>query len=320
VLEPLGAGGMGMVWIAEDLHLGRRVALKFVSPNLPGNQQVLERLKLEARTASSLNHPNICTIYEIGEDKGEYFIAMELIDGEPLDHYVARHRPELQQILDIAVQISDALDAAHSKGIIHRDIKPANILVTPRGQAKVLDFGLAKLTAARMAMQLTYAGLETTAEHLTSPGTAVGTTAFMSPEQARGKELDTRSDLFSFGAVLYEMTTGKPPFDGPTAAVIFDGILNQTPTPPIALNPEIPPKLDEIIRTALEKDCDLRYQSAAEMRAELNRLKRTRSRERLRWPAARCLSQRQKAGSQKNVSSRHMRQSWPRSPWPWRLS
>jgi eukaryotic-like serine/threonine-protein kinase len=279
---------MGTVWVAEDTNLGRRVALKFLSEDLAGHPPALERFKMEARTASSLNHPNICTIYEIGESEGEAFIAMELIEGQPLDRYLEEHRLELQEMLDLAIQIADALDAAHAKGIIHRDIKPSNILVTPRGQAKVLDFGLAKLMAAtRAADQPTYAGstLVAGADHLTSPGTAVGTTAFMSPEQARGKELDARSDLFSFGAVLYEMTTGRLPFDGQTAAVIFDGILNQTPTPPVELNPGLPPKLNEIVETALEKDRDLRYQSAAEMRAELKRLKRDTSSPRVLLPS-----------------------------------
>lgn len=266
--------------MAEDLQLGRRVALKFLSEDLAKNEQALERFKMEARTASSLNHPNICTIYEIGEEGGEFFIAMELIEGQPLDKYLGRTKPELDELLDIAIQIADALDAAHSKGVLHRDIKPANILITPRGQVKILDFGLAKLIAAgRAAEQPTYAGvtMAPASDHLTSPGMAVGTTAFMSPEQARGRELDARSDLFSFGAVLYEMATGKLPFDGETAAVIFDGILNRDPIPPIEINLQLPPKLDEIIRTALEKDRDLRYQSAADMRAELKRLKRATS-------------------------------------------
>jgi eukaryotic-like serine/threonine-protein kinase len=279
---------MGTVWLAEDLHLGRRVALKFLSEELASNQQALERFKLEARNASSLNHPNICTIYEIGEENGEYFIAMELIEGEPLDRYLERHRPELQELLDLAIQIADALDAAHTLGIIHRDIKPANILVTPRGQVKVLDFGLAKLVAAgRTANQATYAGTSlATPAHLTSPGTAVGTVAFMSPEQARGKDLDARTDLFSFGAVLYEMATGKLPFEGETAAVIFDNLLNHDPVSVADANAQLPPKLDEIIRTALEKDRDLRYQSAAEMRAELKRLKRDTSSGRVVLPSS----------------------------------
>ncbi|MGI9103002.1 MAG: protein kinase domain-containing protein [Terriglobales bacterium] len=287
VLDRIGSGGMGMVFAAEDLNLGRRVALKFLSAELAGDAQALERFKLEARTASSLNHPNICTIYEVGEHEGEYFLAMELIEGEPLDQYLMRHRLELQELLDLGIQIADALDAAHNNGIIHRDIKPANVVVTARGQVKVLDFGLAKLTAERRGAGklVAAAAAETAAAHLTSPGSAVGTTAFMSPEQARGKQLDARSDLFSFGAVLYHMATSRLPFEGETAAVIFDGILNRTPTPPIELNPTLPPKLDEIIRTALEKDRDLRYQSAAEMRAELKRLKRDTSSGRVQLPS-----------------------------------
>ncbi|HYA96499.1 MAG TPA: serine/threonine-protein kinase, partial [Methylomirabilota bacterium] len=280
MLERLGSGGMGTVWVAEDLLLGRRVALKFLSGDVATRPQALERFKFEARAASSLNHPNICTIYEIGQADGEFFIAMELVSGEPLDRYLGQHRPELQELLDLAIQIADALDAAHQKGLIHRDIKPANILITPRGQAKILDFGLAKLIAARDSEERPAKEGETmvtSAVDLTSPGMAVGTTAFMSPEQARGRELDARSDLFSFGVVLYEMATEKLPFDGATPAIIFDGILNRAPVPPADVNPQVPPKLDEIIRTALEKDRDLRYQSAAEMRAELKRLKRDTS-------------------------------------------
>jgi eukaryotic-like serine/threonine-protein kinase len=289
IIERLGSGGMGTVWLAEDLNLGRRVALKFISEELARHPQALERLKSEARTASSLNHPNICTVYEIGEADGESFIAMEFIEGESLDRYMQQRSLALDELLDFAIQIADALDAAHSHGVIHRDIKPANIVVTRRGQVKVLDFGLAKLLGTRRpAEQPTYAGvtMATPPELLTSPGAAVGTTAFMSPEQARGKELDARSDLFSFGAMLYQMATGRLPFEGETAAVIFDGILNRDPVPPIELNPALPPKLDEIILSALEKDRELRCQSAAEMRAELKRLKRDTSSGRVLLPAS----------------------------------
>ena len=304
MIERLGSGGMGTVWLAEDLQLGRRVALKFLTEDLAKHQQALERFKLEARTASSLNHPNICTIYEIGEADGEYFIAMELIEGEPLDRYLSRHRPDLQELLDIGIQIADALDAAHSKGVIHRDIKPGNILVTPRGQAKILDFGLAKLVAERQAIeQPTYAGATLASEHLTSPGMAVGTIAYMSPEQARGKELDPRSDLFSFGAVLYQMAAGKPPFEGATAATIFDGILNRLPTSPLELNPILPPKLDEVIRTALEKDRDLRYQGAAELRAELKRLKRDTSSGKVPQASASAVSVPKAGGSRRALTA-----------------
>ena len=294
MLDRIGSGGMGTVWLAEDLQLGRRVALKFLSEELAQNEQALERFKLEARNASALNHPNICTIYEIGEENGEHFIAMEFIEGRPLDRYLLEHKIELQELLDIAIQIADALDAAHSLGIIHRDIKPANILITHRGQAKVLDFGLAKLVAAgRTATQATYAGttIASTPAHLTSPGTAVGTVAFMSPEQARGKDLDVRTDLFSFGAVLYEMATGKLPFEGETTAVVFDNLLNRDPQPILENNAALPSRLDEVIRTALEKDRDLRYQSAAEMRAELKRLKRDTSSGRVVLPSSSRMAQ-----------------------------